>query len=247
MTQVQNKYDNIAEAYRDSKQLSFRKYLEEYSLFEMLGEVQGKKVLDLACGEGFYTRKVKEAGAAEITGVDISAEMIRLAEEEERTRPLGCKYLNRDVAELEIAESVDIVVAMYLLNYAKTKEELLRFCQVSYNALRLGGRFVGVNDNVRNPPKGTVSFAKYGFEKECINPPTEGDVILYRLTNEDGQQFEFENFFLAPETYQWAFQEAGFADFEWVDLHLAPVQQGNSFWDEFLSNPPLTGLIASKS
>lgn len=246
MTQVQNEYDNIAEAYRDSKQLSFRKYLEEYSLFEMLGEVRGKSVLDLACGEGFYTRKIKQAGAAEVTGVDISAEMIRLAKEEERTHPLGCKYLNRDVTELEIAKSVDIVVAMYLLNYAKTKEELLRFCQVSYNVLRSEGRFVGVNDNVRNPPNGTVSFAKYGFEKECATPPKEGDVILYKLVNEDGKQFEFKNFYLAPETYQWAFQEAGFANFKWVDLHLAPIQQDNLFWDEFLSNPPLIGLMAFK-
>lgn len=246
MAQAKNEYDDIAEAYRDSKQLSFRKYLEEYSLFEMLGNVRGKEVIDLACGEGFYTRKIKQAGAAAVTGVDISAEMIRLAEDEERERPLGCQYFNRDVAELEIAESVDVVVAMYLLNYAKTKKELLRFCQVSYNALCSGGRFVGVNDNVRNPPKGTVSFAKYGFEKECVSPPKEGDVILYKLVNEDGQHFEFKNFYLAPETYQWAFQEAGFADFEWVDLHLSPVQQGNSFWAEFLSNPPLTGFMASK-
>lgn len=246
MAQAKNEYDDIAEAYRDSKQLSFRRYLEEYSLFEMLGDVQGKRVLDLACGEGFYTRKIKQAGAAEVTGVDISAEMIRLAEEAERNRPSGCKYFNRDVAEFEIAESVDVVVAMYLLNYAKTKEELLRFCQVSYNALRSRGRFVGVNDNVRNPPKGTVSFAKYGFEKECASPPKEGDVILYKLVNEDGQQFEFQNFFLTPETYEWAFQKAGFTDFKWVDLYLAPVQQGDSFWDEFLSNPPLTGFMASK-
>ena len=246
MHQTKNEYDGIAQAYRDSKQLSFRKYLEEYSLFEMLGEIQGKRGLDLACGEGFYTRKIKQAGAAEVTGVDISAEMIRLAEEEEKNYSLGCKYVNRDVAELELAAPVDFIVAMYLLNYAKTKEELLRFCQVSYNALSSEGRFVGVNDNVRNPPNGTVSFAKYGFEKACTNSLKEGDVILYKLVNEDGQQFEFKNFYLAPETYQWAFQEAGFADFKWVDLYLAPTQQGNSFWDEFLSNPPLTGLVASK-
>lgn len=246
MSQSKNEYDDIAEAYRDSKQLSFRKYLEEYSLFEMLGEVQGQRVLDLACGEGFYTRKIKQAGAAEVTGVDISAEMIRLAEAEEKHCPLGCRYINRDVAELELGEPVDFVVAMYLLNYAKTKEELLRFCQVSYNALRLGGRFVGVNDNVRNPPNGAVSFATYGFEKECASSPKEGDVILYKLVNEDGQQFEFKNFYLTPETYQRAFQEAGFADFEWVDLCLVPAQRGNSFWDEFLSNPPLIGFMASK-
>ena len=139
MSQSKNEYDGIAEAYRDSKQLSFRKYIEEYTFFEILGDIRGATVLDLACGEGFYTRKIKRAGAAEVTGVDLSAEMIKLAEEEERIRPLGCKYLNRDVAQLDMVESVDVVVAMYLLNYASTKEELLNFVQVAYNRLELGG------------------------------------------------------------------------------------------------------------
>ena len=44
-------YDAIADAYRDSKRLPFREYIERYTLFEMLGDVRGKKVLDMACGE----------------------------------------------------------------------------------------------------------------------------------------------------------------------------------------------------
>ena len=130
MNQPQSEYDSIAEAYKNSKQLSFRKYVEEYTLFAILGEIQGATVLDLACGEGFYTRKIKQAGAAEITGVDISAEMIQLAQKEERLRPVGCHYLHQNVAELALSASVDLVVAMYLLNYAQSKEELLRFVQV---------------------------------------------------------------------------------------------------------------------
>lgn len=82
--QNEAEYDAIAGAYKDSKQLSFRKYIEEYSLFESLGDIGGVKALDLACGEGFYTRKLKRAGAGEVLGVDVSAEMIRLAEAEER-------------------------------------------------------------------------------------------------------------------------------------------------------------------
>ena len=102
MSSSENQYDAIAEAYQDSKQLPFRKYIEAHSLFELLGDIRGATVLDLACGDGFYTRKIKQAGALEVTGVDLSAEMIKLAEEEERTRPLGCKYLHRDVAALEL-------------------------------------------------------------------------------------------------------------------------------------------------
>ncbi|MCY4545992.1 MAG: hypothetical protein OXD39_12205 [Gemmatimonadetes bacterium] len=63
MTQpAESEYDAIAGAYKDSKQLSFRKYIEEYTLFETLGDIGGVKALDLACGEGFYTRKLKLAG-----------------------------------------------------------------------------------------------------------------------------------------------------------------------------------------
>ena len=65
----------------------------------------------MACGEGFYTRLLKRAGASEVTGVDISAEMIQLAEEEERRQPLGCRYVQADVAAFEPAGPVDLVVA----------------------------------------------------------------------------------------------------------------------------------------
>ena len=50
-------YDAIAEEYRESKRLSFREHIERYTLFEMLGDIGGKTVLDLGCGEGFYTHR----------------------------------------------------------------------------------------------------------------------------------------------------------------------------------------------
>ena len=93
--------------------------------------------------------------------------MIELAEEEERTSPLGCRYLHRDAATLEQPDQVDLVVAVYLLNYARTREELLRFVEAAHALLRPGGRFVGFNDNVRNVPRGRLSLDRYGLEKEC--------------------------------------------------------------------------------
>ena len=237
-------YDAIADEYKDSKQLPFRTFIERYTLFEILGDIQGNRALDMACGDGFYTRLLKHAGAAEVTGIDISAEMIRLGEEEEARSPLGCTYLHHDVGTFEPARTVDLVVAMYLLNYAKTADELLRFCRVCHDALRLGGRFVGFNDNILNPPKGTVSWARYGLEKTCRPDPAEGDAILYRITNSDGTQFEFNNFYLSPETYEGAFREAGFREFRWLDLSVHPTERCNPFWEGFLENPPVIPFAA---
>ena len=137
-------YDAIAEEYRDSKQLPYREHVERHSLFQLVGDVRGKAILDVACGEGFYTRLLKKAGASEVTGVDISGAMIRLAEDEERRHPIGCKYVQVDVAAFEPSGPVDLVVAMYMLHYARTGEQLSRFCQVCHDALRPGGRFLGV-------------------------------------------------------------------------------------------------------
>ena len=41
----------------------------------------------------------------------------------------------------------------------------------------------------------------YGIEKTGSRVPKEGDPIRCRMTNADGQQFEFNNFYLEPETY----------------------------------------------
>ena len=103
-------YNEIAEDYVDSKQLPFRKHVEEYSLFEMLGNIDGKSVVDLACGNGFYTRKIKMAGASEVTGADISSEMIKLAKSEDT---LGCKYIEADVANLELEAPADIIAHFF--------------------------------------------------------------------------------------------------------------------------------------
>jgi 2-polyprenyl-3-methyl-5-hydroxy-6-metoxy-1,4-benzoquinol methylase len=55
----------------------------------MVGPLEGTRVLDLACGFGFYTRLLKQEGAAQVVGVDLSPEMIRLARANEQAEPLG--------------------------------------------------------------------------------------------------------------------------------------------------------------
>ena len=119
-------------------------------------------------------------------------------------------------------------------------------CRACFRALRPGGRLVGFNDNVRNPPRPGVSLVQYGLERTCANPPREGDVIQYRITNHDGQMFEFENYYLAPATYEAAARGAGFDNFRWDDAVLEPTERDDPFWDAFLTAAPLTAFSASK-
>ena len=60
-------YDSIAEEYVQSKQKGVEKYVEEYTCIDVMlksirnehGLLTGKRMLDLACGDGHYTRKLK--------------------------------------------------------------------------------------------------------------------------------------------------------------------------------------------
>lgn len=240
-------YDLIAEQYRTSKTLPFRTALEEHTLFRLLGDVRGLHVLDLACGEGIYARKVMARGAASVLGVDVSPEMVRLGAAAEEAAPLGCRYRVDDVATLDGAGSFDVVMGVYLLNYARTVEELAAFCRAIARNLKPGGRFVGFNDNPANPPERFGEYAPYGFVKSTAGPWGEGAAVTYTLTNPDGAVFRFDNYHLAPATYARVFAEAGLRGFRWegpwlddaADRAFAP-----GYWEPFLAHPPMIGVTA---
>lgn len=241
-----NSYDKIAEQYKNSKQLGFRKCIEEYTHVTLAGDMAGAHVLDLACGEGIYTRKIKRLGAATAIGVDLSAEMIKLAEEEERKNPIGCQYLVKDAMSLGKIGDFDVVMCMYLLNYAQSKEELLQMCEAIYINLKPTGKLIGFNDNPMNKLENYANYKEYGFIKESTATRQEGDFVRYVIYNPDGTEFSFNNYYLSPQTYEECFLKTGFKDFRWEGPFLDNKVTDTDYWDVFLSDPPLIGFSAHK-
>src|SRR6516165_4039011 len=187
-------YDTIAEEYRRAKFQPWRRHIEVFTLFGLVGDLAGKSVLDLACGEGFQTRLLKQKGAARVVGVDISAGMIELARKEETQRPLGIDYHVHDAKTLDLAEQFDLVFAAYLLNYAATREELLQKCQAIARHLKPGGRFVSVNSNPDYTDR-TDSMRPYGFTRTA-REAREGAVIPWTFFLQEGP-FEITNYYLS--------------------------------------------------
>src|SRR5437764_10540272 len=111
-------YDPIAEQYKRSKQQPWRSDVEAFTLMRLIGDTVGKAVIDVACGEGFYTRMIRQRGAAKVTGVDLSERMIKLARATEAEQQLGIDYIVGDGRNLGLAADYDLAVAAYFLNYA---------------------------------------------------------------------------------------------------------------------------------
>lgn len=75
---MSSQYDNIGSRYKAFKDLPAVD-LERPSVLKRLGNINGYRCLDLACGLGHWCRFLIENGAAEVIGVDISGNMIEAA------------------------------------------------------------------------------------------------------------------------------------------------------------------------
>jgi 2-polyprenyl-3-methyl-5-hydroxy-6-metoxy-1,4-benzoquinol methylase len=141
-------YNAIAAQYKQCKEHPWRSRIETYSIMKRLGNVEGKKVLDVACGEGFYARKLKQGGASEVVGIDLSEAMIRLALDQESRHPLGITYRVEDACTERAQQEFDLAVSAWLLVYARNQTELLAMCRGLASRLKSGGRFVTFTGNL---------------------------------------------------------------------------------------------------
>ena len=82
--------------------------------FEKLGNVRNKKILDLGCGEGGYSRHLAREGAI-VTGIDCSTQAIDYCKENKKD--LQIEYFVRNSNDLEEIEnnSFDIVLCSMML------------------------------------------------------------------------------------------------------------------------------------
>lgn len=232
---------DIAEQYKKTKNLPVRSRIEAYSFLKCIGDVTGKSVLDAACGSGDYTRVLKRAGAAATMGFDISEKMISLARDQEAREPLGIEYNVADARSVVPQQDFDIVVAAYLLVYARNRDELSRMCYGLASRVKRGGRFVTLTTNPELYTFEQVpDYRKYGFQIRLADETFEGAPIELTAFIED-TSFVIENYYLPIEAYRSALHEAGFRDFVVHMPELAPepdVAREDDYFDEYLKYPP---------
>ncbi|MFJ8039189.1 class I SAM-dependent methyltransferase [Kitasatospora sp. NPDC096147] len=237
-------YDRIGEAFEGFKALPLMRFGEVPSFLELVGEVGGRSVLDLACGTGFYSREFRRRGAAEVVGVDISEGMVAAARAIEEAAPLGIRYEVGDVLELaEPERKFDVVLGVQCLNYAESLAEMEQMCRNVHRSLVPGGEFFVL---AQNPDYGfdCAALEDYGFRCEPAGEIETG--VRVRVT----ALLEPEPITIvssAPdrEAYRSSLEAAGFKEAEWVPLRISEAglrEYGEEFWAEALAHPPLAML-----
>ena len=230
--------NRIAEQYQQAKAQSWRAHAETCSFMNLIGDVDGKRVLDVACGEGHFTRLLRQAGAVEVVGIDISERMIELARQQETRQPLGIEYRVEDARAVAEHADFDLVVGAWLLVYAQTRAELVQMCRGLASRLRSGGRLVTV---VGNPAVYGLDplpdYRKYGFQLALSGRAVEGAPTKYILLLEDST-LEIENYYMPIAAYESAFAQTGFANFAVHRPEASLTPEGEpDFWDDFMQHP----------
>ena len=140
----QNIYDNedFFKGYQELRSnktvVSSNDLIEIPQLFQLIGDVKDKKILDLGCGTGGHDIKLVELGAKSVLGIDISQRMLNEANKNNNSDKITYRMLSMNNLE-EIDEKFDLVVSSLAIHYIEDYDNL---CKKVYNLLNDGGYFV---------------------------------------------------------------------------------------------------------
>jgi len=111
---VKQKYDGAQSDGRYDEGMArmalYHRHCQDPVIFGTLEDIRGKSLLDLACGDGFYTRRFRtECAANPVRGIDLSPKQIARAEAIEQRDHLGVEYRVGDVTSLSLERRFDVV------------------------------------------------------------------------------------------------------------------------------------------
>jgi SAM-dependent methyltransferase len=215
-------YDSQAGDWKRSEPVLLSDYSARPFVLNLCQPLKDAIVLDAGCGEGYVARKMLDAGAGQILGIDISEKMIEqaiLQTPQESTEK--CRFECADVLkDTVLPESrFDLVLAMFLFNYldtAATGEVMRKF----YHALKPGGHFVF---SVPHPSLAFLKKDKFPFYFDTKGGYFSGRNLLFpgEIWRRDGLAVGVQCIHKTVEDYFSCLRLAGFNTLpEVYELHI---------------------------
>jgi SAM-dependent methyltransferase len=170
---------------------------------DLLDPQPGEHILDVGCGDGTLTLKIKEMGA-DVVGIDNSLSMIASA----RAKGLDARLM--DAADLKFGEAFDAAFSNATLHWVLDKE---RAARAIWFALKAGGRFAGEMGG-----DGNLAKLREALDEELVlrgyGPPTFA-----------------ANWYPAPEEFIAVYDRAGFKDIDARLIERpTPLDHGIAAW-----------------
>jgi len=117
-----------------------QKYDIDPVIFKIIGKLHKKKILEVGCGNGYFSRLLARKGAM-VTAIDISKKLLEFAITKEKEKPLGIRYLVRDAADLYGIKSKYFDLAIANMSLMDIKDAQGTIKAVSH-ILKNNGQFI---------------------------------------------------------------------------------------------------------
>lgn len=129
-------YDQLMQDVPYDKWVSIiEEYTQKYS-------IEGKKLLDLACGTGEISVRLAGEGF-EVTGADLSSDMLSVARAKSDGLGLPIQFFQQDMTDLDDLGEYDIIgIFCDSLNYLQDEQSVKKTIDGVYRLLKKGGLFL---------------------------------------------------------------------------------------------------------
>ncbi|EAD5682136.1 class I SAM-dependent methyltransferase [Listeria innocua] len=134
---------------------------------DFIGETS-KKVLDLACGTAEFALRLSFLGH-QVTGVDLSKEMVAVAKEKVAAAEINLPILEQDMSKLALNQTFDVITCFCdSLNYLETEQALENTIKAVSDHLTPNGLFLFDVHSVFKIDQGFKDYS-YGDSDEEIS------------------------------------------------------------------------------
>ncbi|MEM8713497.1 MAG: class I SAM-dependent methyltransferase [Planctomycetota bacterium] len=158
------------------REAPYNAHYDRPAMLKLIGDVEGARVLDAACGSGLYLAALRDRGAV-VEGFDASAKMLELARDElDDGTPLRVHSMDDPLDWIPDA-SLDLVVSALAYHYANRRPA---FLAEVHRVLRPGGHLV---ISTHHPTNDWVRLGGSYFEESSVTETwSRGWVVTARRT-----------------------------------------------------------------
>jgi len=188
-------------------------------VIELLNPREGERILDIGCGDGQLTLKIKEKGCS-VLGIDFSANMVEAAIRR------GVEAILMDGHNIHFIDEFDAVFSNAALHWFTEPEKVI---ESVYRALKHNGRFVG-------------EFGGKGNISALIE-------AMQEVFNENGEfgNFKLPWYFPGATEYKASLEKHGFK-VNYIELipRPTPLESGIEKWLEIFAQSIISHLSSDQ-
>ncbi|MBU6389586.1 methyltransferase domain-containing protein [Patescibacteria group bacterium] len=218
-----------------------RNQLHYPHVLRSLGDVKGKSILDVGCGNGRLD-EILAARDARVIAYDKAPNLIQIARRQAEQSGSDIRYLVADPTNIELPEQFDAAVSVMVLPYAPDPHYLGTFFESTNRALKKDGSFISV---VLNPNFTAFDqlianrvFKRWGGNQVEVQflSPKDGAMMMNATLGQFNQ-----------EEYEAAATRAGFSRIEWqLLMPIGETEENAGFWKACKELQPYSSLIVSR-